>query len=115
MDYQELLGKFFCEEISDDEIIQLKTWLESDPENRNIFDRENEIWHSVVHKPKMDNVKLESVWINLSSRLGIRKDNFKTLILLRKNTYRMFIAAASLACLITVGFASLWLGTESNL
>ena len=114
MDYQELLSKFFSEEISDDEIVQLKTWLESDPENRHIFERENAIWDTVIHKPKMDNIKLESVWIDLSSRLGIKNDNFRTFILPGKNAYRILVAAASLAVLITVGLVSLWIGRKAT-
>ena len=114
MDYQKLLTKFFGEEISDDEIMQLKAWLESDPENRHIFDRENEIWHSIVFEPKVDDLKSESVWINLSSRLGLGKNSFKTFTFLRINTYRMFIAAASVACLTAIGGVSLWIGGKTT-
>jgi transmembrane sensor len=109
MEYQELLRKFFSEEISDDEVKQLRIWLASNPENRRVFDRENEIWNAVANKTKMDSLKIESDWVNISSRLGIGKNDFKTFTILRKNTLRIFIAAASVACLMAIGAISLWL------
>lgn len=109
MEYQELLRKFFGEESTDAEILKLKTWLVSNPENRRIFDRENEIWHAVSKKTKMDSSKIESDWINVSSRLGIGKNDFKTFTILKKNTFRILIAAASVACLMAIGGISIWL------
>ena len=93
-------------------IIQLKLWLEANPEHRRIFDMENEIWHAV--DKKTDSIKVDSEWMNLSSRLGLGKNKFNNLTLLSKKTYRIFIAAASIACLTAIGGVSLWIGSNAK-
>ena len=111
---QNLIIKFFAGEISDSEMIQLKSWLARDPENRRIFNEENELWQEASVYTKLENYKTDTVWINLSSRLGLGKNNFKSITILRKNNFRILIAAATVACLVAIGGLSLWIAGKTS-
>jgi len=115
IDYQDLIVKFFAGEISDNEIILLKSWLEQDPENRRIFNEENELWQEASVQTKYELYKTEAVWTNISSRLGFRKNNCRSVTLLSRNRSRVLIAAAAVACLMTIGSLSLWIAGKTSL
>lgn len=114
MEYHNLIVKFFAREISDSELVQLKLWLESDPGNRRIFNQENELWQEASFQTKFENYKTDSTWLSISSRLGIGKNNFTSVSILRKNNFRIIIAAATIACLIAVGGISLWVSLKKS-
>ncbi|HUX58736.1 MAG TPA: FecR domain-containing protein [Bacteroidales bacterium] len=105
--YQNLLIKFFTGEISDSEIILLKAWLDRDPENRRCFNEENEVWQAANAHNKFEHYKTDTAWVNISSKLGIRKQIGKSYPILSKNNFRILIAAAAVACLVTIGSLSL--------
>lgn len=107
MEYHNLIIKFFAGEISDSEMILLKAWLEQDPENRRIFNEENELWQQASVQTKLENYKTDTVWMNISSRLCLGKSNGKSYTILSKNNFRILIAAAALACLVAIGSFSL--------
>ncbi len=107
MEYHNLIIKFFAGEISDSEMILLKAWLEQDPENRRIFNEENELWQQASVHTKHENFKTDTAWMNISSRLGLGKNNGKSYTILSKNNFRILIAAATVACLVAIGSFSL--------
>jgi len=109
VEYYTLIIKFFAGEITDSELIRLKSWLELNPENRRIFDEENELWQEASIQTKFENYKNDSAWLNISSKLGLDKNRVKSVTLLRKNNFRILIAAATVACLMAIGGATLWI------
>lgn len=113
--YSNLLVKFFTGEISDNEMVLLKTWLEQDPENRRIFDKQNELWQEVSVQAKPEYYKTEAAWSKILSKLGFGKNNYRSVTLLGKNNYRILLAAASLAFLVTIGSLSLWIKGKYSL
>ena len=114
MEYHNLIIKFLAREISDNELVRLKTWLELDSENRRIFNQENEIWQEASFQTKFENYKTDSTWLSISNRLGIGKNNLKSVTVFRKNNFRVIIAAASIAFLIAVGAISLWISSKKS-
>jgi transmembrane sensor len=114
MDYHILIIKFFAGEISDTELIQLKSWLELKPENRRIFDEENELWQQASIQTKFENYKNDSAWLNISGKFGLGKSRVKSVTLLRKNSFRLLIAAATVACIIAIGGISLWIVSKNS-
>lgn len=114
MEYYSLIIKFFAGEITDSELIRLKSWLELDPENRRIFDEENELWQEASIQTKFENYKNDSVWLSISSKLGLGKSRVKSVTLLRNNYFRILIAAACIACLLAIGGISLWFVSRNS-
>jgi transmembrane sensor len=105
--YQNLISKFLTGEISDDEMVVFKAWINQDPENRLIFDEENELWQEANVHTKHENFRAETAWMTLSSKLGLRKENNNSIKILSRVNFRIFIAAATIACLMAVGGFSL--------
>lgn len=101
--YQNLISKFLAGEISDDEMILLKTWIDLDPENRLIFNEENELWQEANIHTKHENYSTETAWMNISSKLGLRKNANKSIKILSQVNFRILIVAATVACLVAVG------------
>ena len=114
MEYHSLIIKFFAGEITDCELIQLKAWLESSSGNRRIFDEENELWQEASFQTKLENYKNDSAWRKISSSLGLGENNFRSVTLIRKNSFRIMIAAASIACLLAIGGISLWIVSKNS-
>lgn len=108
MDYKELIIKFFAKEISDSEILLLKLWLEQNPENRRIFDEENELWQESNGQVIHEHFKTDTAWIKVSSKLRIRKNRSNSIAIVSRKQYHTLIAAASVACLLALGGFSLW-------
>ena len=100
---KDLINKFLEGEINDFELEQLKTWLEKDQSNRRIFDEENEIWQESGLKLINDNFQADKGWNDLSKELGIDKNHKRPVLVLRKHSYSLLIAAASLAIIIAIG------------
>jgi len=101
--YRDLIIKFFAGEISDNEITQLKAWLEMDPENRRIFDEENELWQGTGLRTKLEHYEPDSAWMNISSKLGLGKRKIETVKIISRANFRIMVAAASLALVVAIG------------
>lgn len=108
MTYKDLLIRFFSEDISEDEILKLKSWLEENDGNKRIFDNENEIWQETGSYSKHEFYNTDEVWSNLSTKLGISNKKSEKVILLRKTNYRWLIAAACIAFLLSLGVLISW-------
>jgi transmembrane sensor len=115
VEYHNLIIKFFAGEITDTELVKLKSWLESDPDNRRLFNQENELWQEASFQTKFENYKTDSTWITISSRLGLGQNKSKSVTVYRKHNLRVIIAAASLASLIAIGAISLWVSSRKTL
>jgi ferric-dicitrate binding protein FerR (iron transport regulator) len=113
VEFHILIIKFLSGEISDSEMIKLKSWLELDPENRRIFNEENELWQLTGVETKLENFKTCEAWVNISSKLNLGKNGFKSVTILRKNNFRILIAAATVACLMAIGGLSLWIAGKT--
>jgi transmembrane sensor len=103
-----LIIKFLTNDISDNEINVLKVWLEKDPANRLIFDKENELWQESGIKTKSYDFDTENAWLDISAQLGIEKNRIKHVVILNKNKFRIFMAAASVAFLIAIAGFTIW-------
>ena len=79
VEYHNLINKFFDGEISDSEIILLKSLLERNPEYRRIFNEENELWQEVRVHTKLKLYNTDTGWLNISSGLGLEGNNSRTL------------------------------------
>lgn len=108
MDEINLINKFLSEEISDEEIIRLKSWLSADPANRKLFNEENELWQDTGLQANIPQFKTDAAWLNLSSKLGLGRRKAGSVIHLNRNYYRLLLAAASVVLLIASGAISLW-------
>ena len=115
MEHQSLITKFFAGEISDNEFIKLKSWLESNPENRRIFNEENELWQEASFHTKLENYKSDSAWMNISSRLGIGNSNPRSVTVLRNINFRILIAAATIIFIVAIGGISLWISAKKSI
>jgi ferric-dicitrate binding protein FerR (iron transport regulator) len=114
VEYYSLIIKFFAGEISDNELTRLKSWLELNPENRRIFDEENELWQEASIQTKFENYKNDSAWLNISCKLGLGKSMVNSVTLLRKNYFRILIAAATIAFLMAIGGVGLWIVSKNS-
>ena len=113
LDNRALIIKFLAGEISDNEMDVLKAWLEKEPANRLIFDKENELWQESGIKTKSYNFKTDKAWSEISAQLGIGKTRIKHVVILNRNNFRILIAAASVAFLVAIAGLTLWI-TESR-
>lgn len=102
MDYRKLIISFFAGEISDDEISQLKSWLELDPINRRIFNEENELWQESCFYNQIEHYKTHTAWNEISARLKLGNKRSGPLIIIGKNRYRTLLVAASVAFLVSI-------------
>ncbi len=68
-EYYILLNKFFAGEIADSEMIRLKKWLDEDPENHRIFDRENALWQELNLRRNREHFNMDSAWENIYLRV----------------------------------------------
>lgn len=103
LDYRELLVKFLAGEISDNEADVLKEWLKKDPDNRRIFDIENELWQKTGVKTILDHFKTDEDWSEISGKIGLKKDGEGHLMTITRTRFRILIAAASIAFLAALG------------
>jgi ferric-dicitrate binding protein FerR (iron transport regulator) len=109
IDYRDLIIKFLAVEISDSEIDILKSWLEKDPDNRRIFDEENELWQESGLQSEPEYFKTEEGWRSLSSSLNFGEARKGSVVLINKNKLRVLLAAASFAVIIALGGLMVWL------
>ena len=115
MNIYNLIIKFFAGEISESELILLKSWLEQDPKNRQFFNEENELWQEASLSAAHENYNPDTGWMNLSSRLGLEKSAVRSFTILNKNYFRLLIAAATVACLVAIGGISVWIAGKKSL
>lgn len=108
LDYRELIIKFLAGEISDSEMDVLKVWIEKDHTNRRIFDEENELWQESGIKTKLDHFKTDKAWSDISIKLGIGRKKVRPIVILKKNNFRILMAAASIACMVAITGLTLW-------
>jgi len=113
-EYQEIMTRFFAEEISENDIVRLKDWLSLDPENRRAFDKENELWQDVNIRTKVESYNTETAWNHIGSKLKIGKTDYRSVTVLRKVHYRLLIAATSAAFILAMGGLSMWLSENSS-
>ena len=114
MEYRDLIQKFFAKEISDEELIILKAWLSSHPENLKVFDKENELRLLSGICTDQDHHLIESAWNNVASAAGISDSYHAAGTYVNRTHYRFLIAAASIACLLTVGTSVLWFTEKAS-
>ena len=102
---KQLIIKFLANEISDDELILLKNWLNVSSDNRKEFDEENEIWQETNFHSKHEYFNAGKGWKNVLDKLkrnGEQNLN-NQIVIFRKNVFRSIAAAASIAILISFG------------
>lgn len=102
MEQQDLVIKFLAGEISENEFIILKSWLEDSSENRRIFDRENELWQKTSFQSKLGHYKIDSGWNNISMRLGLGKNKRISVRVVRKTNFIFLISAACVAGIVAI-------------
>jgi ferric-dicitrate binding protein FerR (iron transport regulator) len=105
-DYRELLIKFFAEEISEEELDLLKKWLSASPENKRIFDEENELWRESSTRINLDNFNVDLAWDSISSKYDFVSGE-RAITVFRKNNIRFITVAATFALIIITGSVAL--------
>jgi transmembrane sensor len=114
VEYHILIIKFLSGEISDSEMILLRSWLEQDPENRSIFNKENELWQMTGLQSKLENFNTYAAWENISSKINPGKGHYNSVTVLRKNNFRIYLAAATIVFLVAIGGLSLWISVKTS-
>lgn len=114
MNYHNLIIKFFTREISADEINILKSWLDINSENRLTFNEENELWQEASIKSELGQYRTDSAWKKLSTNLGFGKNNPKAVTILRKNNFRILLAAAIITSIVTIVGLTIWIADKPS-
>jgi ferric-dicitrate binding protein FerR (iron transport regulator) len=112
---QELITKFFAEEISDSELELLKSWIEEKSVNRRIFDQENELWHVSDVKTRIEHFNPDVAWNSISSRYSLVRNRKGRIAIIKKNRIGLLVAAASVVLLILSGSVGLWIKATKSL
>jgi transmembrane sensor len=107
--YQDLIIKFFAGETDDNELLLLKEKLQRDPENRQMFDRENELWQEANKRIRIELFNTDDGWENISSALSMEKRKGSSVKIVRKLNFSVLMAAASILLLAAISFSLLWL------
>ncbi len=108
VEYHHLIIKFLAGEISESEIVLLEEWLRKDPDNRRIFDKENELRQILTTKAKF-HFTTDKTWSDISKESGIGGKKIKQVVILNRINFRILLAAASIAVLVAIGGLTLWL------
>src|SRR5664279_1928187 len=103
VNYHNLIDKFFAGEISESEIVLLRSLLDQNPETRRIFNEGNELWQGVSDQTKLKHYNTDTGWLSVSSRLGLGEKKSRSITIISKNNFRILVAAATIACLIAIG------------
>jgi transmembrane sensor len=114
IDFHELSVKFFAQEIADNEMILLRSWLESSPGNRRIFNETNELWQGTGEFFNSELSETDTAWADISARLGIGRKKTRPFFNPGKNFYVLLIAAASIAFLLVIGGITQWMGSKPS-
>jgi transmembrane sensor len=109
-----LVVKFFAGEISDNEITLLKSWLEESPENKRLFDKENELWQETAFQSRIDHYKVDRGWMNISLRLGLGKKKMMSVTVVKKSKFIFLIAATCVTSLLAIGSLYLWMTAKNS-
>ncbi len=109
LNYRELVVKFLAGEILDSEADMLKEWLEKHPDNRRIFDIENELWQKSGTKTVLEHYRTDEAWSEISEKIGLKKRKVADIIILTRTRFRIFVAAASVTFFIALGGILLWM------
>ncbi len=86
----------------------LQSWLEQDAANRQIFDRENELWRQTGHRTQTEHYAPDRAWESLSSRLGIGDGGRKKTVLMGRGRYRILVGAACAGIVLLSGVLCVW-------
>lgn len=103
LNYNSLIIKFLSKEIEDSELIELKSWLEKDPANCRLFDKENELWHNSSIRTNCDHFNTDNAWADISKNLGMAENRSKNIKVFQRTSVRIMMAAASILLLLTIG------------
>jgi transmembrane sensor len=109
-----LVIKFLAGEITEEELIILKSWLEESAENRLIFDKENEIWQQTSFQTQLEHYRVDHGWKNISAKLGFGNKMPSSLTIVKKINYALLIAAACLAILVAIGSLYLFIDLKNK-
>lgn len=113
IDFQNLIAKFFTKEISDEEILLLSEWLNSDKKNRKIFDENNELWQESNTLQKLEHFKTDPAWVKISFKLELGRHKKSSVKVIPKYNFWLLIAAASVAVLLAIGGFGLYFRQNS--
>lgn len=114
-DHNQLISKFLAKEISDNELIELRSWLIDNEENRRRFDVENELWQETDIRLKYEHFNTDTAWENISGKLDFRSSSNNRLQFRSKSHFRFLIAAASLLFFLSIGGFGLWIKSNRTL
>lgn len=103
LNYNTLIIKFLSKEIEDSELIELRSWLDKNSENRRLFDKENELWHNSSIRTNHDHFNTDNAWADISKNLGIAENRNRNIKVFERTSVKIMIASASILLLITIG------------
>ncbi len=114
LDYRKLVIKFLAGEILDSEADMLKEWLKKRPDNRQIFDIENELWQKTGIKTVFEHYRTDEAWSEISEKIGLKKGKIANVVTLTRTRFRILIAAASITFFTALGGILLWMTQKSS-
>ncbi len=107
-----MLTKFFSGEISAEETVLLRLWINENPENRKIFDESNELWQKEHSATRYFDV--DAGWELFSARH--KTDNKETFRFLGYKNYKIYWTLSVAASIIVLFvFGTLIIRNRSNL
>ncbi|MFH2142331.1 MAG: FecR domain-containing protein [Bacteroidota bacterium] len=100
IEFDDLIVKFLSGNINSDELTILNEWRSSESANENYFNEQKKIWDSAEKVHYINDINLDTEWINLSSKLDFSD---KTVLLPgRKIKFYYSIAAAIMIIMLSV-------------
>jgi ferric-dicitrate binding protein FerR (iron transport regulator) len=108
-DIRRLISNFLANEITDSGIDQLKEWLAESPENRHIFDIENELWQKTTLKNSSAVFDPACAWKEMKGRIPGMSGSTSGTVILSRRSLALLVAAASVTLLMAIGGVSLWI------
>lgn len=73
--YIDLISRYFCGEATPEDILELETWVKTDPANAAAFSAYHQTWTRLEDDSMHPEENLDQEWKSLASRLNFSKDN----------------------------------------
>jgi transmembrane sensor len=114
-EYQDIIIKFLAGEADQNEILKLKEWLASNPENRKYFDREADLWQETSYGTRIEFFNEDDAWDSVKTKLGVQGKARDKVTIVNRIHFRLYAVAASVALLTAISAVALWLSDKREL
>jgi ferric-dicitrate binding protein FerR (iron transport regulator) len=98
--FRDLIARFLEKQITDDEIDELRLWLEEDVAHREYFDKVNENYQTRQILGQFNPEKIDKAWNRFSERINEEKQVKLQHTIISKNYYNFLRIAASISLVL---------------